>query len=77
MNMSNKKSPDTLQVLFEEFEMECLTAVRYIEVLKAKELSGEQREDILGELSASITHLKIQTNNLDRRLEKLWSLPEQ
>ena len=71
MIMSKEISPDNLHVLFEELEQECLTAVRYIEALKVKELSGDQKEDILGELSASITHLKIQTRNLDRRLEKL------
>ena len=71
MNMRNAKLPDNMGVLFEELEQECLTAVRYIEALKVKELSGDQKEDILGELSASITHLKIQTKELDRRLEKL------
>jgi len=76
MIMSKEISPDNLHVLFEELELECLTAVRYIEALKVKELSGDQKEDILGELSASITHLKVQTRNLDRRLEKLCSHSE-
>ena len=71
MNEQNAVSYDSMSVLFEELEQECLTAVRYIEALKVKELSGDQKEDILGELSASITHLRIQTQALDKRLEKL------
>jgi hypothetical protein len=70
-NWHNTVSADSMRVLFEELEQECMTAIRYIEALKLKELSGEQKEDILGELSASITHLKIQTKELDKRLEKL------
>ena len=57
--------------LFEELEQECLTAVKYIQALKVKELTNEQKEDILGELSASITHLRIQTSELDREFEDI------
>jgi hypothetical protein len=63
--------PENMPVLFEELEQECLTAIRYIEALKVRELSENQREDILGELSASITHLRIQTERLDRQFEGL------
>ena len=62
--------PETMWPLFEELEEECLTAIRYIEALKVGELSLSQKEDILGELSASITHLRIQTEQLDKRLEE-------
>ena len=62
--------PENMAVLFDELQKECFTAVRYIEALKVKELSKAQREDMLGELSASITHLRIQTEALDRELEK-------
>jgi len=58
-------------VLFEELEQECLTSVRYIEVLKVRELSESQKEDILGELSASITHIRIQTKQLDKIFEDI------
>jgi hypothetical protein len=57
--------------LFEELEQECLTAVKYIQALKGAQLTDEQKEDILGELSASITHLRIQTSELDAELEAL------
>ena len=62
--------PENMAVLFEELEQECFNAVKYIEALKVKELSKAQKEDILGELSASITHLRIQSEELDRELEK-------
>ncbi len=62
--------PENMVVLFEELEQECLTAIKYIEALKAKELSESQKEDILGELSASITHLRIQAIELDKELEE-------
>lgn len=60
-----------LEVLLDELEEECLRAVRYIEALRVKELTEDQKEDILGELSASITHLRIQTDALDRKLDEL------
>lgn len=61
-----------MPVLLEELEQECLTAIRYIEALKVKELSESQKEDILGELSASVTHLRIQTEQLDQQFEALY-----
>ena len=61
--------PENILVLFEELEQECLTAIKYIQALKAKELTNSQKEDIIGELSASITHLRIQASELDRELE--------
>ncbi|QTA87867.1 hypothetical protein [Desulfonema magnum] len=61
-------------LLFEELEQECLTAIRYIEALKVRELSENQKEDILGELSASITHLRIQTEQLDKTFEDIMDV---
>ena len=58
-------------VLFDELEQECLNTVRYIEALKATQLSENQKEDILGDLSVSITHLKIKTELFDKYFEEL------
>ena len=58
-------------VLFDELEQECLNAVKYIEALKVSRLSSSQKEDILGELSASITHLRIQTEQLDKQFDNI------
>ncbi|MCL5063395.1 MAG: hypothetical protein M0Z70_09255 [Nitrospiraceae bacterium] len=45
--------------LLNEYEEECLNAVKLIGALKLDALTEEQQEDMLGELSASITHLKV------------------
>ena len=74
MKHQGKTLPNDMLQLFDELEQECLTAVKYIEALKAKELTRAQREDILGELSASITHLRIQAEQLDRTLEDAGQL---
>lgn len=60
-----------MTVLFEELEQECLNTVKYIEALKVMRLSKNQKEDILGELSAAITHLRIQTEQFDKHFEEL------
>lgn len=65
--------PRDITPILDELEQECLTAVKYIEALKVDRLSRNQKEDILGELSASITHLRIQTEKLDRDFEKMVS----
>ena len=70
MNRNGLKAHDSLQVLYNELEEECLTAIKYIEALKVKELSHDQREDLIGELSASITHLRIQAEALEAGLEE-------
>jgi hypothetical protein len=61
---------DRFQVLYDELEQECLTAVKYIEALKLEGLSSSQREDLIGELSASITHLRIQSEALEQGLDE-------
>ncbi len=66
-----KSNAGTMLVLYDELEQECLNTVKYIEALKVDRLSSSQKEDILGELSASITHLRIQTEQLDQQLENI------
>jgi len=69
MTAKDERERERLQILYDELEAECLTAVKYIEALKVKELSNNQREDLIGELSASITHLRIQAEVLEQGLE--------
>lgn len=63
--------PKMMTVLFDELEQECLNTVKYIEALKVVRLSKNQKEDILGELSAAITHLRIQTEQFDKHFYEL------
>ena len=68
--MKNKKNIiRNIYPVFDELEEECLNTVKYIEALRVKWLTKNQKENILGELSASITHLRIQTKRLDKDLE--------
>lgn len=60
----------TLKSLIDELEDECLHVVSLIEALKIKILTEDQREDILGELSASLSHLKIHSNELEEAIDK-------
>ena len=71
MNQRLELAPQNMSVVFGELEEECLTAIRFIEALKVPDLSEDQRESILGELSASITHLRMQTELLDVQLENI------
>jgi hypothetical protein len=48
-----------------------LNTVKYLEALKVDRLSKNQKEDILGELSVAITHLKIQTEQFDKHFYDL------
>ncbi len=67
--------PKSFSPLFDELAQECLIAVKFINALKGERLSEEQKEELLGELSAAITHLRIQTEYLDREFEAAESIP--
>jgi len=65
-----KVSKSRILDLLSEYEEECLNAVKLIEGLKLQTLTENQTEDILGELSASITHLRIHSESMEKLLEK-------
>lgn len=60
----------TLKSLITELEEECLHVVSLVEALKIKNLTEDQREDILGDLSASLSHLKIHSNEVEEVIDK-------
>jgi len=60
-----------IKTLLEELEQECLTAVKFIEALKVEQLTTAQQEELYGELSASVTHLRIQTDQLEQTFEEM------
>jgi len=60
----------TLSVLLEELSDECLKVIKLIGGLKIENLTDEQIEDLLGELSGSVTHLKVHSEQLERFIEK-------
>jgi hypothetical protein len=60
----------TLSVLLSELEEECLNAIKLSAMLKMNTLTEEQIEDLIGELSASVTHLKVHSEQLEHALDK-------
>jgi hypothetical protein len=68
--MNRETGKDSILELLNEYEEECLNAVKLIEGLKLRTLTEEQTEDLIGELSASITHLRIHSETMEETLEK-------
>ena len=67
---NNKSIDKTLDSLIIELEEECLHVVSLTEALKIKNLSEDQREDILGELSAALCHLRVHSNEVEQVIDK-------
>lgn len=61
---------ETLSALVDELGEECLKVIKLSGILKIENLPDEQIEDLLGELSASVTHLRIHSQQLEQALEK-------
>ena len=51
------KIENTLKVMLNELKEECLTCIKLTNQLELDNLSEEQIEELLGELTASVTHL--------------------
>ena len=67
----NKSDIDkTLGTLIDELEEECIHVVHLIKELKAAKLSKTQRDDILGELSASLSHLKTHSGEVEQTIDE-------
>jgi len=62
------KPGHTLDVLLVELERECETVLKLLHQLDVVGLPVDQKEEILGELSAAITHLHEHTRGLDERV---------
>ena len=60
----------TLSVLLDELEEECLKVIKLTEGLRIETLTDEQMEDILSELSASVTHIKVHSEQVEQVIEE-------
>jgi hypothetical protein len=67
--LSNKISP-TLTTLLNELREECLSTIKLIHQLELEHLTDEQIEDVLGELTASLTHLQTHSVVVKEELNK-------
>ncbi|ODS33032.1 MAG: hypothetical protein SCARUB_01851 [Candidatus Scalindua rubra] len=56
--------------MLNELKDECLTCIKLINQLELDNLSEEQVDELLGELTASVTHLNTQSNNIKEEIEK-------
>ena len=67
--LSNKISP-TATTLLSELREECLSTIKLIHQLELEHLTDEQIEDVLGELTASLTHLQTHSAIVKEELDK-------
>jgi|Deesub1362A_J573_1020465.scaffolds.fasta_scaffold01525_11 NTP pyrophosphatase (non-canonical NTP hydrolase) len=49
---------------------ECLRTISLIEALRLKNLNDAQKEEILGELSAVLNHLKIHSQDVEYAIDE-------
>jgi hypothetical protein len=66
----SNKIESTLKVMLNELMDECLACIKLINQLELDNLSEEQVDELLGELTASVTHLNTQSNNIKEEIEK-------
>jgi len=67
--LSNKISP-TATTLLSELREECLSTIKLIHQLELEHLTDDQIEDVLGELTASLTHLQTHSTMVKEELDK-------
>lgn len=53
-----------------ELRDECLSTIKLIHQLELEHLADEQIEELLGELTASVTHLNVHSGLVKEELEK-------
>ncbi len=66
----SNKIESTLKVMLNELKDECLACIKLINQLELDNLSEEQIDELSGELTASVTHLNIQSNNIKEEIEQ-------
>ncbi|MGR3293081.1 MAG: hypothetical protein ACUZ9M_03575 [Candidatus Scalindua sp.] len=64
------KIESTLKVMLNELKDECLTCIKLINQLELDNLSEEQIDELSGKLTASVTHLNTQSNNIKEQIEQ-------
>ena len=70
MSILSNKISTILTTLLGELRDECLSTNKLIHQLELEHLTGEQIEDVLGELTASLTHLQTHSAIVKEELNK-------
>ncbi len=64
------KLSETLFVLLNELNEECVNTIKLIGNIRINGLTDKQIEDILGELSAAVTHLRVHSEEVEKVIEE-------
>ena len=64
------KIDETLKAMIKELKDECLKCVKLVNQLELENLTEEQIDEILGELTASVTHLNTQSQSVKEEIEE-------
>ncbi|KAA0247484.1 MAG: hypothetical protein EDM77_15145 [Candidatus Jettenia sp. AMX1] len=68
MSITSDKISSTLTTLLNELRDECLLTIKLIHQLELEHLTDGQIEDVLGELTASVTHLQVHSKIVKEEL---------
>ena len=71
----NNKLNDTLKVMLKELKEECFEFIKLTNQLDLENLTEVQIEEILEELTASVTHLNVHSKTVKEEIED-WSSEE-
>lgn len=70
MTVASKKISSSLTTLLNELRDECLSTIRLIHQMELEHLTDEQIDELLGELTASVTHLHVHSGMVKEELDK-------
>jgi hypothetical protein len=70
MPVVSSKTSSTLTTLLNELRDECLSTIRLIHQLELEHLTDEQMDEVLGELTASVTHLHVHSAMVKEELDR-------
>lgn len=70
MSVVSGKISSTLTTLLNELRDECLSTIKLIHQLELEHLTDEQIDDVLGELTASVTHLHVHSGMVKEEMDK-------
>ena len=60
----------TLSTLLNELRNECLSTIKVIHQLELEHLTNEQIDEVLGDLTVSVTHLNMHSAMVKEELDK-------
>lgn len=68
--MITKKTPDDLKVILEELKEQCLETAKSIESMDLENKTEDEKDEILGDLSAKVAVLNIKSGLVENYLDE-------